>query len=155
MTTKSFDFCGPSYSEIGTGILPFSITPSDATSDRGRAAIMEDRVRAETYDLSGEAVNGAITTANAARMRSLKGYVPVYWMEARMQLQGVAVMMEALLGTTHPILALYTVFLRKYNAMEPRVRREFELVYGARLAPPHGVPRAAAMAELDARPNRQ
>jgi hypothetical protein len=64
---KSFDFCGPSYSEIGTGILPFSITPDDTTSDRGRAAIMTNRKRAETYDLSGEAMNGAITTADAAR----------------------------------------------------------------------------------------
>jgi hypothetical protein len=115
---------------------------------------MEDLARAKTYDLSGEAVKGAITTADVARMRNLKRYVPVDWMEARMQLQGMAVMVDVLLGTTHPILALYTTFLRKYNAMEPRVRREFELVYGARLAPPpHGVPRAAPVAKLAARPN--
>jgi hypothetical protein len=38
--------------------------------------------------------------------------------------------MGALLGTTHPVLAVYTTFLRKYNTIEPRVRREFELVYG-------------------------
>jgi hypothetical protein len=114
---------------------------------------MADQVRAETYDLSGEAVNGAITTADAAHVRNLKGYVPVDWMEARMQLQGMAVMMDALLGTTHPVLTLYTTFLRKYNAMEPRVRRKFELVYGARLAPPHSVPHTAAVAKLAARPN--
>jgi hypothetical protein len=52
MTMKSFDFCGPSYSEIGTVILPFSITLADDTSDRGCAAIMADHGRAETYDLS-------------------------------------------------------------------------------------------------------
>jgi hypothetical protein len=136
MTMKSFNFCGPSYSKIGTGILPFSITPADATSDRGRAAIMVDHGRAETYDLSGEAENGAIATADAACMRNLKGYVAADWMEARMQLQGVAVVMGALLGTTHPVLAVYTTFLRKYNAMEPRVWREFDLVYGAKLGPP-------------------
>jgi hypothetical protein len=84
MTMKSFDFCGPSYSKIGTGILPFSITPADATSDRGRAAIMADRRRAETYDLSGEAVNGVITNADAASMHNLKGYMAADWMEARM-----------------------------------------------------------------------
>jgi hypothetical protein len=95
MTMKSFHFCGPSYSEIRTGILPFSITPADATSDHDRAAIMADRGRAETYDLSGEAVNGAITTADAARMRKLKGYVVADCMEARMQLQGMDVMMGA------------------------------------------------------------
>jgi hypothetical protein len=53
MTMKSFDFCGPSYSEIGTCILPFSITLDAATSDRGHATIVADRGRAETYDLSG------------------------------------------------------------------------------------------------------
>jgi hypothetical protein len=89
MTMNSFDFCGPSYSEIETGILPFSITPADATSDRGCAAIMADRGRAETYDLSGEAANGAITTADAVRMCNLKGCVAADWMEARMQLQGM------------------------------------------------------------------
>jgi hypothetical protein len=136
MTMKSFDFCGPSYSEIGTGILPFSITPADTTSDRGHAIIMADWARAETYDFSGEAVNGAINTADAARMRNLKGYVPEDWMEARMQHQGMAVMMGELLGTRHPVLVVYTIFLRKYNAMEPRVRRKFKLMYGARLAPP-------------------
>jgi hypothetical protein len=93
MTTKSFNFCGPSYRERGTGILPFIITPADATSDRDRAAIMADRGRAETHDLSGEAVNGAITTADAIRRCNLKGYVVADWMEARMQIQGMDVMM--------------------------------------------------------------
>jgi hypothetical protein len=48
----------------------------------------------------------------------------------------MAMMMGALLGTTYPVLAVYTTFLRKYNAMEPRVRREFELVHDAELGPP-------------------
>jgi hypothetical protein len=72
-----------------------------------------------------------------------------------MQLQGMVVMMGALLGTTHSVLALYTTFLRKYNVMEPRVHLEFELVYGARLAPPHGVPRADAVVKFAARTNQQ
>jgi hypothetical protein len=136
VTMKSFDFCGTSCSEIGTGILPFRITPSDATSDCGCATIIVDRGRAVTYDLSGEAVNGIITASDAARMRNLKGYVAADWMEVSMQIQGMAVMMGYLLGTTHPVLAVYTTFLRKHNSMEPRVRRKFELVYGAKLGPP-------------------
>jgi hypothetical protein len=43
--------------------------------------------------------------------------------------------MGALLGTTHPVLMCYKVFLRKYDLMEPRVRREFELVHGPPLGP--------------------
>jgi hypothetical protein len=90
----------------------------------------------QRHMISAEAVNGAITTANTARMHNLRGYVAADWMEARMQLQGMAVVMGALLGTTHPVIPVYTIFLRKCNAMEPRVQREFEVVYGARLAPP-------------------
>jgi hypothetical protein len=36
---KTFDFTGGSYSEIGTSVLPLSITPADTTSDKGRAVI--------------------------------------------------------------------------------------------------------------------
>jgi hypothetical protein len=59
-------------------------------------------------------------------------------MEARTQLQGKVAMMGGLLGTIHPVLAVYTTFLRNCNAIEPRVRRKFvfELVYGAKLGPP-------------------
>jgi hypothetical protein len=62
ITIKTFDLTGASYSEIGTDVLPFSITPADATSDKRRAAIRADHGHAETFDLSGENVNGAMTT---------------------------------------------------------------------------------------------
>jgi hypothetical protein len=123
MTMNSLDLCAPAYIEIGTGILPLITTPADATSDRGRAAIMTERGRAETYDLSGGAVNGAISTTDAACMRNLKWYVAADWIEARMQLQRMDVMMGALICTSHPVLVVYTTFLYKYNAMEPWVWR--------------------------------
>jgi hypothetical protein len=132
---KSFDFTGASYSEIGTGVLPFSIRPVNATSYKGRSAIRADRGRADTFDLSVDSVNGAMTTDDASRMRNYKGYVAADWMEARLQIQSVACLMGALLGTTHPVLMCYKVFLRKYDLMEPRVRWEFELLHDARLVP--------------------
>jgi hypothetical protein len=132
---KTFDFTGASYTDIGTGVLPFSITPADATSDKGRTAIRVERGRAETFDLSGGNVNGAMTTEDATKMRNYKGYMTVDWMEARLQIFRVACLMGALLGTTHPVIMCYKVFLRKYDTMDPRIRREFELVHGARLGP--------------------
>jgi hypothetical protein len=56
-------------------------------------------------------------------------------MEARLHIRRVDCLIGALLGTTHPVLMCYKVFLRKYDLMEPRVRREFELVHGAILGP--------------------
>jgi hypothetical protein len=32
MAFKNFGYAGPSYFDIGSGLLPFSITPSEATS---------------------------------------------------------------------------------------------------------------------------
>jgi hypothetical protein len=119
---KTFDFTGASYSELGTGVLPFSITPADATSDKGSAAIRADRGRAETFDLSGDSVNGAMTTDDTTCMRNYKGYVASDWREARLQIRSVACLMGALLGTTHPVIMCYKVFLRKYDLIEPRVR---------------------------------
>jgi hypothetical protein len=81
---KNFEFCGASYSKIGTGVLPFSITPAYATSKKGRAAIQADRNRAETFGTSGENVNGAMMMDDASRMRNYKGYVVYDWMEARL-----------------------------------------------------------------------
>jgi hypothetical protein len=135
ISMKTFDFTGASYSEIGTGVLPFIITPADATLEKGSTAIRADRGRAENFDLSADSVNGVITTDDATRMRNYTDYVAADWMEARLQIRSVACLMGALLGTTHPVRMCYKVFLRKYDLMEPRVRREFELVHGPRLGP--------------------
>jgi hypothetical protein len=132
---KTFDFTGVSYSEIGTGVLPFSITPVDTKSDKGRAAMRADRGRAETFDLSGDSVNGATTTDDATIIRNYKGYVAADWMEASLQIQSVACLMGDLLGTNHPVIMCYKVFLRIYDLMEPRARRELKLVHGPRLGP--------------------
>jgi hypothetical protein len=74
---KTFDFTGTSYSEIGTGLLPFSITPADATSDKGHAAIRANRYCDETFYFSGNGVNGTMITDDATIMRNYKDYVAV------------------------------------------------------------------------------
>jgi hypothetical protein len=76
-----------------------------------------------------------MTTDDATRMWDYKGYVASDWMEARLQIRSVACLMGALLGTTYPVFMCYKVFLRKYDLMEPKVRREFEVVHGPRLGP--------------------
>jgi hypothetical protein len=76
-----------------------------------------------------------MTTDDATRIRNYKGYVASDWMEASLQIRSIACLMGGLLGTTHPVIMCYKVFLRKYDLMDPRVQREFELVYGPRLGP--------------------
>jgi hypothetical protein len=71
-------------------------------------------------------------TKDATKMPNYKGHVAADWMEARLQIRSVACLVGALLGTTHPVLICYKVFLRKYETIDPMVRREFGLVHGAR-----------------------
>jgi hypothetical protein len=51
-------------------VLPFSITPTNANSDKGRAAICANLGFDETFDLSGDSVNGAMTTDDTTIMRN-------------------------------------------------------------------------------------
>jgi hypothetical protein len=44
MDFKNFWYAGSSYFDIGSGLLPFSITPTDATSVQARAMLAADRV---------------------------------------------------------------------------------------------------------------
>jgi hypothetical protein len=44
MAFKKFRYAGSSYFDIGSGLLPFSITPSDATSTQARAMLAADWV---------------------------------------------------------------------------------------------------------------
>jgi hypothetical protein len=72
---KTFDFVGDGYTEIGTGLLPFSVVPPDATSASARRMLSEDGACAEMFDMSGDGANGALTTSDANRLRNNKGYI--------------------------------------------------------------------------------
>jgi hypothetical protein len=145
---KTFEFTGASYSKIYTGVLPFSITPADATSDKGRVSIGADCGCADTFDLSGENVNGTMTTEDTTKMRNYKGYVAADWMEAQLQIHIVACLMGALLGTTHHVLICYKVFLRKYGLMKRGSDGSSSLSMVHARTCTHGVTGAAHVAQL-------
>jgi hypothetical protein len=51
MTFKNFRLAGSSYFDIGSRLLPFSITHADATSPAARAMLVADRVHADVFDV--------------------------------------------------------------------------------------------------------
>jgi hypothetical protein len=53
LALKTLDFVGDGYTEIGIGIISFSVTPPDATSASALRMLSEDRARAETFYMSG------------------------------------------------------------------------------------------------------
>jgi hypothetical protein len=68
MAFKNFRFAGASYTDIGAGLLPFSITPVDAISPQARSMLAADRVHAYTFDLGGDPESGAISPGEVSRL---------------------------------------------------------------------------------------
>jgi hypothetical protein len=135
MAFKNFRYAGSTYFDIGSGLLPFSITPSDATSVQARAMLAADRVRADAFDLGADPENGAVAPGEVARLHNLSGYTPQTWNEARSQLSGMQALMGALLGNRHPAVAAYGRFLRRYSRMLSRLEFEIDHAHGSRLGP--------------------
>jgi hypothetical protein len=135
MAFKNFRYAGSTYFDIGSGLLPFSITPSDATSVQARAMLAADRVRADAFELGADPENGAVAPGEVARLRNLSGYAPQTWNEARSQLLGMQALMGALLGNRHPAVTAYGRFLRRYSCMLTRLEFEIDHAHGRRLGP--------------------
>jgi hypothetical protein len=73
LALKTFYFMGDGYTEIGTGLITFSVTPPDATSVSACRMLSEDRARAEMFDMSGEGTIEALTTSDANSLQNNKG----------------------------------------------------------------------------------
>jgi hypothetical protein len=121
-------------SEVGTGVMPRSIIPPEATSLAASRALANNHAQAETYDLSGESTT--LTTADTQRLRNQKGYLPANWMEARTQLRCTLALLGALCGDEHAVPAAWCSMLRQYERVEARIIHEMDTEVGTRLGPP-------------------
>jgi hypothetical protein len=131
---KTFDFAGLSMSEVGTGVMPLSIIPPEATSLAASHALANNHAQAEIYDLSGEST--ALTTADTQRLHNQKGYLPANWMEARTQLRCTLALLGALCGDDHAVPDAWRSMLRKYERVDARIIHEMDAEVGARMGPP-------------------
>jgi hypothetical protein len=135
MAFKNFWYAGSSYFYIGSGLLPFSITPTNATSVQARAMLAADRVRADALDLGADPKSGAVAPGEVSCLLKLNGYNPQTWNEARSQLLGMQALMGAFLGPAQPVAGTYGPFLRKFSRMLTRLEFEIDHVHGPRLGP--------------------
>jgi hypothetical protein len=86
MALKIFWLAGSTYFDIGSGLLPFSMAPADATSAQARAMLVADRVRADAFNIGADPESGSIGPGDVSCLRNLSGYLPQGWTEARTQL---------------------------------------------------------------------
>jgi hypothetical protein len=135
ISLKTFDFAGLSLSEVGTGVLPLSIIPPEATSLAAFHALARNNSQAETYDISGEPTSGALSIADIQRLRNQKGYLPANWMEARTQIRWTLALLGALCGDLRAVPVAWRSMLRQYEKVEARLQHEIDTEVGSRLGP--------------------
>ena len=87
--------------DLGEGILPFTITPPDQVSLAAVAQIQLDHHQNRDFSaiMTGST---SISAADARAMRSSKGYIPVDWDEAEVQIEAYTPVLAAILGEQHP-----------------------------------------------------
>jgi hypothetical protein len=135
MPLKIFRLAGSSYSDIGSGLLLFSITPADATSPAARAMLVADHVHADAFDVGADPENGSVCPSEVAHLRGASGYPPQSWSEAPTQLRSISGLLGTLLGDAHPVLLAYGRFLRLYDCMETHLESELDHAYRRWLGP--------------------
>jgi hypothetical protein len=135
MAFKNFLFSGSSYFHIGSGLLPFSITPVDATSPADRAILAATRGRADVFDLGTDHESGAIAPSDVGRLRNTGGYIPQIWTDYRAQLCSTSGLVGAVVGNNHPVILAYGRFLCMCESMQTCLESELEYAHGRRLGP--------------------
>jgi uncharacterized membrane protein YgcG len=96
-----FSFVGQGDQELGAGVLPFSIIPPNQVSATAVASLQQAHNQNMDYNtiMTGST---SITSADASKMRSAKGYIPSNFEEMLVQVAAYGCLLGALLGTNHP-----------------------------------------------------
>jgi hypothetical protein len=68
VTSNHVQYAGSSYFDIGSGLLPFSITHSGATSVQARVMLAANHVRADAFDLGADPESGAVAPGEVTRL---------------------------------------------------------------------------------------
>jgi hypothetical protein len=131
----NWDFIGTSYDALGTGLLPFSVVPPDAPSKAGKKALLEEQERTHLYDLSGEAISGAISSSDAKKLYNSKGFIPTEWTEASTQIESYVIILTALLGANHSVVTHYLKALNLYGRVKTRLQAAMNKKFGTKAAP--------------------
>jgi hypothetical protein len=121
---------------IGTGPLPFSITPADAQSSAARLMLAAYQGRADTYVLGADPKCSAISPSDVPQIPNLQGYLPHGWILSACQLRSACWLLGTLLGPQHPVVKAYLWFLTKHGRLQTRLSLKLDYEFGARLGAP-------------------
>jgi hypothetical protein len=132
---KKIRLAGSTYFYIGSGLLPFSITPADSTSSQARAMLVADRVSADAFNIGADPGSGSIGPSEVSRLQNLSGYLLQGWTEAHTQIRSTRGLLGDLMGNSHPMVLACGSFLHLYERLETRLESDLDHAYGFRLGP--------------------
>jgi hypothetical protein len=136
MALKNFRLAGSTYFDIGPGLLlPFRITPADATSAQARAMLVADRIRSNAFDIGADPESGSIGPGEVSRLRNLSGYIPKDGLRRAPSFEVRGGCWRPCWGGSHPVVLAYGRFLSLYERLETRLESELDHAHGRRLGP--------------------
>ena len=132
---NDWSFCGGVEQDLGEGLLPFSITPPDQVSAAAVAQLQANHYQNRDYSalMTGST---SITAADAKAMRTSKGFIPVDWEEAEVQLESYTPVLGALLGETHPNVLEHLAAVTALRTYRAQLRQFVSAKVGPRLSAP-------------------
>ena len=94
-------FSGADTQSLGEGLMPFLVVPPNQVSLGAVAALQAAHTQNMDYNtvMTGSTL---ITSANAQKLRSAKGYIPSNFEEMIVQVQSYVCLLSAIFGVGHP-----------------------------------------------------
>ena len=131
---QAFRFYGIDDCELGDGILPMAFAPPGG-SPTARKQQLEDATAAAAYDTMVSTEGNSISFSDATTLGKAKGYIPVDWTEALLQLEGYLPVLATLIGTDHPLVRNYLSGLDRLKRIQLTLRHALKDECGGKLAP--------------------
>ena len=133
-TLTNWAFAGTSLFNVGTGLLPFTVTPPGAVSMESRVRFERDQERSADHDTIMEG-STSITASDARSFRTAGAFVPSSFDETEATLEGYGALLGAVLGNEHPNVVSHFESIDNYRTVRHTLRQAITDVVGRAKAP--------------------
>lgn len=125
-------FFGAGNQSLGEGLMPFSVVPPNQVSATAIAAIQQAHHQNMDYNtvMTGST---SITSEDAQKLRSAKGYVPANFEEMIVQLTAYTCVLGAILGQTHPNVTEHQLAVEKLVVNQALLKQFVNAEFGSKL----------------------
>jgi len=125
-------FFGAGNQSLGEGLMPFSVVPPNQVSATAIAAIQQAHHQNMDYNtvMTGST---SITSEDAQKLRSSKGYIPANFEEMVVQLTAYTCVLGAILGNRHPNVLEHQLAIEKLIVNQALLKQFVNAEFGSKL----------------------